>query len=1096
MIGQTVAQYEITARLGGGGMGVVYLARDTKLGRAVALKFLPPQWCHDEGAKQRFLREAQAASATNHKNICIIHDIEQTDDGQLFIVMAHYEGPTLKQKLEAGPLAPAEAIEIAGEIAEGLAKAHTQGVVHRDIKPGNIIVTDDGVKILDFGLAKLADAALKLTLEGSTLGTVAYMSPEQARGEEADERSDIWALGVVLYEMLTGEVPFKGAYPEAIFYAIKNEEPASLTAKAKELPEGVEAIVRRALAKDPGERYQNARELARELRFLQGRSVPLDLRTEAVPIPRSAARVARKRHAIRVAAAAAVLLAGAGGTYYWLSRPLPRIPIAIVPFANHSGESALDPYRLALTQSLVGELADSPNLRVTPYPRLLETIRRYLLGAGDISSREAIAAIGSNTGAMFLVVPSLENSAGAWAAKAELRNVQTGTSVATVQTDPVATALPLETAQRLITSLAATIQRQFRPSWPHRLPAESPVGGRFRNLEAARSFEQGLNAYEQNEYASALAAFKRAIEQDGQRPISYAWAAKTALLMGDLKGAEADAGAGVQIVGADAPKAVTMLASAVLAEARNDSAAAERHYRELAALHADDASLQVELADFYKRKNRNEPAVEAYHRVLAIDSGYVRTHVDLCQLYAFLDDYPLSERHAQSALRAFRASGNRGGEAQALLCHGDALLQQGKLKEGRDEIEAAHVIFASLGYPYGLARVFQYLGLAAGREPNYPAAAQSFEEALARSLQVGNRILQGVALMNLGVAHESMGHASQAMTYYERSRDAYRALGDERRAAEQEVNAVALQVSLGRDPVEISKRLTNTLATLRKLSLADFEVQALQAQGENEAAAGHLEAAQRTLHEAAAIANERGLRNQLRLLNVAVARVSVLQNDYESARKLLSDAVADGTMAPDVHIGLGHVLARLGDFDNAREHLERAHAQMSSTGEMALAPLLHEAYGELLADAGSSEAARKHFQEAASSAAGDLPTAAALEARCHLGSFPADLTSVHNVTVRAECAVEEARRAFERRDHGKALETLRHVQTVGVEIGPELMARLHYWRASALARQGDTASADEERASARKLASQIQATLSSQFKDRFASRGSIRPLME
>jgi len=184
-------------------MGVVYLAKDTKLERTVALKFLPPRWMHDEGAKQRFVREAQAASATNHRNICIIHDIGQTDDGQLFIVMAYYDGQTLKQKLERGPLPIPEALEIATEVAEGLAKAHAQGVVHRDIKPGNLIVTDDGVKILDFGLAKLADAALKLTVEGSTLGTVAYMSPEQARGEEADERSDIWALGVVLYEMLT-----------------------------------------------------------------------------------------------------------------------------------------------------------------------------------------------------------------------------------------------------------------------------------------------------------------------------------------------------------------------------------------------------------------------------------------------------------------------------------------------------------------------------------------------------------------------------------------------------------------------------------------------------------------------------------------------------------------------------------------------------------------------------------------------------------------------------------------------------------------------------------------------------------------------------
>ena len=157
LVGKTVAQYEVVAKLGGGGMGVVYKARDTKLGRLVALKFLPPQWSHDESAKQRFIREAQAASATDHRNICTIHNIESTDDGQLFIVMAYYDGRTLKQKLEAGALGVDEALDIASQVAEGLAKAHGQGVVHRDIKPGNLMVTEDGIKILDFGLAKFAD---------------------------------------------------------------------------------------------------------------------------------------------------------------------------------------------------------------------------------------------------------------------------------------------------------------------------------------------------------------------------------------------------------------------------------------------------------------------------------------------------------------------------------------------------------------------------------------------------------------------------------------------------------------------------------------------------------------------------------------------------------------------------------------------------------------------------------------------------------------------------------------------------------------------------------------------------------------------------
>ena len=158
LVGTTVAHYDVVARLGGGGMGVVYAARDTKLGRRVALKFLPPQWSHDESAKQRFMREAQAASATDHPNICTIHDIASADDGQLFIVMAHYDGETLKSRLERGRLTVDEALEIAAQVAEGLAKAHGQGVVHRDIKPGNLMLTENGVKILDFGLAKFADA--------------------------------------------------------------------------------------------------------------------------------------------------------------------------------------------------------------------------------------------------------------------------------------------------------------------------------------------------------------------------------------------------------------------------------------------------------------------------------------------------------------------------------------------------------------------------------------------------------------------------------------------------------------------------------------------------------------------------------------------------------------------------------------------------------------------------------------------------------------------------------------------------------------------------------------------------------------------------
>jgi non-specific serine/threonine protein kinase len=266
-------------------MGVVYKARDTKLGRQVALKFLPAEWSHDEHVKQRFIREAQAASATDHPNICPVHSIESTPDDQLFIVMAFCDGQTLKERLEQGPIPIDEALWMAAQIADGLAKAHAQGVVHRDIKPGNLMLTEHGVRILDFGLAKFADS-LQLTLDGSTLGTVAYMSPEQTRGEDIDARSDIWSLGVVLYQMLTGELPFKGGYPEAVSHAIRTETPAPPRSKNADISIDADTFVLRLLKKNLKERVQTAREVARGLRQLLGMTVPQDLQTQVVPVSR------------------------------------------------------------------------------------------------------------------------------------------------------------------------------------------------------------------------------------------------------------------------------------------------------------------------------------------------------------------------------------------------------------------------------------------------------------------------------------------------------------------------------------------------------------------------------------------------------------------------------------------------------------------------------------------------------------------------------------------------------------------------------------------------------------------------------------------
>ncbi len=263
MIGKTISHYKILEKLGGGGMGVVYKAKDTNLDRTVALKFLPPHMLADKEAEQRFISEAKAASSFDHPNICTIYEIDKTDDNQLFIAMACYEGETLKKKIEKGPFKIEEAIDIASQVAEGLKRAHKKEIVHRDIKPANIFITNNGiVKILDFGLAKVSSQA-QITTMGTTMGTIAYMSPEQTKGDQVDHRTDIWSFGVVLYEMLTGELPFKGDYDQAIIYSILNEE--LQVAKTNINQSSLRNVVIKALKKDPEKRYSHISEMIEDL---------------------------------------------------------------------------------------------------------------------------------------------------------------------------------------------------------------------------------------------------------------------------------------------------------------------------------------------------------------------------------------------------------------------------------------------------------------------------------------------------------------------------------------------------------------------------------------------------------------------------------------------------------------------------------------------------------------------------------------------------------------------------------------------------------------------------------------------------------------
>ena len=341
MIDQTISHYKVLTKLGEGGMGVVYKAEDTKLKRIVALKFLRAEALEDEELKIRFLREAQAAAALNHPNICTVYEIDE-DNGISFIAMEWVEGQSIKEKIKERPLQLDEAFDIAIQAGRGLQTAHEKGITHRDIKSANLMLTAQGqLKVMDFGLAQLGDRS-QLTKTGASLGTPAYMSPEQAEGRPADRRSDIWSLGVVLYEMVSGQLPFKGDRQAAVAYAILNEEPEPLTALRSGVPIALDRVIDKALAKAPEERYQHVDELLVDLRELQKERQSGESRLPAGGAP---ARAMDDKPAGRTgwyvaasAVVAALLIAGAAwlGVFEPASQP-PQEPLQVVPLTTYSG---------------------------------------------------------------------------------------------------------------------------------------------------------------------------------------------------------------------------------------------------------------------------------------------------------------------------------------------------------------------------------------------------------------------------------------------------------------------------------------------------------------------------------------------------------------------------------------------------------------------------------------------------------------------------------------------------------------------------------------------------------------------------------------